>query len=399
MNQFQPPPASGQTREFTTQAPDQSGRTLRGGYNPDDWDRAMNDMGLESSVQRPANNDVMVATTSQLGFRYNNLSTGLPGTVFIGGSTFSADVLMSGYVGIGFAAAPTNTTPGDLTVKRLSVGDVAITSGVEAQINGDMAVTGWTRVGSATAPANTTAGDLTATRLFVNNDSDFSLTVQSSNPRLTLAANDYLEYDRTNDVYIFNIAGAAALQIRAAGVRAPGYLSAIGNTNAPANTTAGDVTGLRGHFGTDGAFTSGVELEVQGDFHVSGAITGAAWQSVAFNAANFTANAGATWGLTSGDQVTFAWDQVRKTVHLGINLNTTSITVATPTILSVALPFTPAKAMAAFCYLNDNGTPRAGIMYVAAGVATLNIQRLDGGAFALAANTTQISGTMTMEVQ
>jgi hypothetical protein len=126
-------------------------------------------------------------------------------------------------------------TPGDLTVVRLSVGNVTFTSGVEAQINGDALVTGYQRVGSATAPTNTTAGDLTATRLSVG-DASF-------------------------------VSGVEA-QVNGEGL-ITGYLAAKGSAAAPSNTTAGDITGLRGHFGTDGAFTSGKELEVVGDLRVS----------------------------------------------------------------------------------------------------------------------------------
>ncbi|MGH8523565.1 MAG: hypothetical protein ACREXY_04920 [Gammaproteobacteria bacterium] len=44
-------------------------------------------------------------------------------------------------------------------------------------------------------------------------------------------------------------------------VRATGYLR-VGSTAAPSNVTAGDLTALRAHFGTDAAFTAGYSLEL-----------------------------------------------------------------------------------------------------------------------------------------
>lgn len=49
---------------------------------------------------------------------------------------------------------------------------------------------------------------------------------------------------------------------------APGYFQ-VGATAPPSNTTPGDITGVRGHFGTDAAFTStglGVGLEVNAKY-------------------------------------------------------------------------------------------------------------------------------------
>jgi len=52
--------------------------------------------------------------------------------------------------------------------------------------------TGYLRVGAVTVPTNVTDGDLTAIRIFVNDDSNFSLQVVSSNPRMLLDAGDFL---------------------------------------------------------------------------------------------------------------------------------------------------------------------------------------------------------------
>jgi len=79
------------------------------------------------------------------------------------------------------------------------------------------------RVGSSTAPINVTAGDLTATRIFVNNDSDFSLQFNGSNPRIRLNSNAFINYTRSSHKFeidwtgitngtVFNIFGGPSAQ-------------------------------------------------------------------------------------------------------------------------------------------------------------------------------------------
>jgi len=95
---------------------------------------------------------------------------------------------------------------------------------VQAQIDtSGMAIRGYARVGSSSAPTNVTAGDLTATRIFVNNDSDFSLQFNGSNPRIRLNSNAFINYTRSSHKFeidwtgitngtVFNIFGGPSAQ-------------------------------------------------------------------------------------------------------------------------------------------------------------------------------------------
>ncbi len=180
--------------------------------------------------------DIIVAQGSPPTFQV--LATGVAGTVFIGGSTFSANLALTGWIRVGSATAPANTTAGDLTAVRINIGNASFTSGVEMQVTGDVVFSGYQRVGSVSAPTNTTPGDLTVVRLSVGDVS---------------------------------FATGAEAQVNGDAV-VTGWMN-VGVAAAPSNTTAGDLTAKRGHFGTDGAFTSGQELEVVGDTTISQQLT------------------------------------------------------------------------------------------------------------------------------
>jgi hypothetical protein len=61
---------------------------------------------------------------------------------------------------------------------------------------------------------NTVIGGTTV----LNNDYNFTLSRPSTNPRLTVDLNDYYEYDRSNNVHSFIIAGSAPLQVSGSAV-------------------------------------------------------------------------------------------------------------------------------------------------------------------------------------
>lgn len=169
-------------------------------------------------------------------------------------AAFLSDVNLAGYFHAGATAAPGLASPGDGTFE------------------GRMAIAKWLRVGLLTALTGaTTNGDLVAIRHFIE-DAKFLLSIVAGKSRITFDTDDYLDFIRADNGYQFNIATLGVLGIVAAGLRVPGYVSA-GNAGAPANLTAGDVTGLRGHFGTDGAFSGDNKLEVAGKALISMLLT------------------------------------------------------------------------------------------------------------------------------
>jgi hypothetical protein len=133
-----------------------------------------------------------------------------------------------------------------------------------------MAVSKWFRAGSLAVLTGATAdGDIVGKRVFVE-DALFNFAIVSSAPTWTLDTNDYVRYVRSSNQWEWVIGSATVMAVSASGITHAGWASFIANTGvAPANTTAGDLTATRGHFGTDGAFTAGKELEVVGDALVS----------------------------------------------------------------------------------------------------------------------------------
>ena len=62
------------------------------------------------------------------------------------------------------------------------------------------------------------------------------------------------------------------------------------------------------------------------------------WTNVAFNAANFTANGAMTWTVASGDQSTYAYSTIGTTMHLKVQVLTSSIGGTPSTALRIAIP-------------------------------------------------------------
>jgi len=98
--------------------------------------------------------------------------------------------------------------------------------------------TGYARFGAVVAPTNVTAGDLTAIRVFVNDDSNFSLQVVASNPRMLLDSGDFLEYNRASNLLDIQIGSAVEFRISAT------YYEQDIETSMPAAAAAGFMRGF-----------------------------------------------------------------------------------------------------------------------------------------------------------
>lgn len=128
------------------------------------------------------------------------------------------------------------------------------------------------------------------------------------------------------------------------------------------------------------------------------------WTSVSFNAANFSASTG-NWTLQSGDQVTFAYTLVGKTMTVVFEFDGTD-TSAVALTLGVAIPggFTAAKRTRSIIQTIDNGgAAQAGVAFVNAAGTVINFQStVAGGGWANTgglANNTYVRGQITFEVQ
>lgn len=125
------------------------------------------------------------------------------------------------------------------------------------------------------------------------------------------------------------------------------------------------------------------------------------WTSVAFNAANFTANGTMTWTVDSGDQTTFAYMLIGKTLFVDAYLDTTSVGGVLNSLLKVAIPggFTAAKTMQGLALGFDNGVGTPTYNRVNAGGTVIEIGRSDGGNWSAAANNTYVRVHFSFEVQ
>jgi hypothetical protein len=167
--------------------------------------------------------------------------------------------------------------------------------------------------------------------------------------------------------------------------------------------------------GAAGAATSKVTVTATTDIHLAGPVTTTStiterarttpmgeWTSVAFAGGNFTASGSMTWTVDSGDQVTYAYKLVGKSLTVAVWLATTTVGGTLSTQLNVAIPggFVSAKAMSgATGAVLDNGAGVPGVVSVAAGGTVLVVQRADLANFTAATNNTQVRFTFEFEIQ
>lgn len=128
---------------------------------------------------------------------------------------------------------------------------------------------------------------------------------------------------------------------------------------------------------------------------------GSAWIVPVFAAGNFTANGTMTWTLAAGDVNTFEYRLVGKTMTLAFDLVTTTVGGVLANELRITIPAgkTVAKNMWNPVFLSDNGTRATGVAVASAGVTYIAISRTDAANFAAAADTTQVRGQITFEIQ
>jgi hypothetical protein len=122
------------------------------------------------------------------------------------------------------------------------------------------------------------------------------------------------------------------------------------------------------------------------------------WTAVTYNAANFTASAG-TWTVDAGDQITYRWSLVNKTMHLRVTL--TNTTVSAPASLRVAIPggHTSLAVVESVIRVKNNGTDAFGLAYCGAAAATVAIYATPAyGTFAAGTNNTDVSIDISFEV-
>jgi len=124
------------------------------------------------------------------------------------------------------------------------------------------------------------------------------------------------------------------------------------------------------------------------------------WTSVSFSAGNFTANGSMTWTVASGDQITYQYMLIGKTLFVNAVIDTSTVGGTPNIVLQLAVPggFTAAKKAQASCVLFDNGVAALGFSQVLASGTLIQIGRADGSNLAASTDNTYVRVMMQFEV-
>lgn len=126
------------------------------------------------------------------------------------------------------------------------------------------------------------------------------------------------------------------------------------------------------------------------------------WIAVTYAGGNFTANGGGSWTVDSGDQLTFKYMLVGKTMTISLVLDATSVT-GTVTSLIVAVPGGFAAAVktgtVAIIYDNSSTVPGTGLFQINAAGTTFIVLKGDGTNFTASTNNTFLRVSITFEIQ
>ena len=123
------------------------------------------------------------------------------------------------------------------------------------------------------------------------------------------------------------------------------------------------------------------------------------WTAVAFSAGNFTGNGAMTWTVASGDQLTYKYTLVGKTMTLAFWLTNTTVGGTPDITLQIAVPggFTASGFTANGCSIVNNGTAEAGGWCFANGTV-VGVRRFNDAAWTASTDLTTVRGEISFEV-
>lgn len=125
------------------------------------------------------------------------------------------------------------------------------------------------------------------------------------------------------------------------------------------------------------------------------------WITVTFAGGNFTALGGGSWTVGSGDQVTFKYMLIGKTIWVAVTLDTSTV-AGTVTSLQVAVPggFSALVKTGMSCVIYDNSStvPGAGLVSISAGTSQITLVKGDGANFTASTDNTYIRFVFAFEV-
>jgi hypothetical protein len=157
--------------------------------------------------------------------------------------------------------------------------------------------------------------------------------------------------------------------------------------------------------------TPRLTIAAAGDATFTGAITERArttpvgeWITIPYNAADYTTNTAATWGVDAGDLRTLRYMLVGKTVTLMFTLITTSVGTPAPTELRMKIPtgLVPAYQAVAMAQIYDGSTGgwQSGVATIAAGATVIAFSKINLTTTftASAVNTIYVYGQISFEI-
>ena len=142
-------------------------------------------------------------------------------------------------------------------------------------------------------------------------------------------------------------------------------------------------------------------IQVAGDvYEKNRPISMGQWAAIAYAAGNFTSSAG-SWTVDAGDQITYTYMLVGKTLWLSFHLTATSVS-GTPTELRMALPSGVTVAQQAtqpFSFV-DGAVAGTGCAAVVVGDTILRLRKdpFGVGTWPNSTNTTLVSGTVPLAI-
>jgi hypothetical protein len=146
----------------------------------------------------------------------------------------------------------------------------------------------------------------------------------------------------------------------------------------------------------------GTTVDIQGAVININAVPLGVWVPVAFSAASFTGNGAMTWTLTSGDQLTYGYTLIDKTMTVAFVLATTTVGGTPNTLLQLAIPGGYVAAKDTWNGLGlviDAGVGVAGGCGVAPGGTVIQMRRYDGANWTAGVDTTYVYGEISFEIQ
>lgn len=126
---------------------------------------------------------------------------------------------------------------------------------------------------------------------------------------------------------------------------------------------------------------------------------GASWSAVTYAAGDFTASAG-TWTVASGDVNAFRYVEIGKTMHVSLNLQTTTIATTAPAELRVTVPngrTIAGSCSGSFAYY-ANGTYGSGLWSATSGTYVSLFRDVPATVWPICTDLVYIYATMTFEI-